>query len=182
MPFDPRSIANLILDEALSRGVALTHLSLQKILYFIHGRYLIEMDEPLLSGRFEAWQYGPVHPLIYDAFKSEGSRPLAKPAMARDLLSGRAKPVDKPQDEVVSRFVRDVSVSYLTLTPGRLVDLSHARESPWDVLTKGPNGTRSFGRRITNDLIEERFRFHKISIDAQPRIGEPNEESPPHRN
>jgi uncharacterized phage-associated protein len=180
MQLDPRSVANLIIEEANSRNLAVTHLSLQKILYFLQGRYLIETGQPLMSGYFEAWQYGPVHPLIYDAFKSKGAQPLTEPACKRDLLTGRSKAVDKPFDEAVSRFVRDIALPYLRLSPGRLVDLSHARESPWDFVTRTAAGGRSYGLRMTDEVIKERFRFHKVSISAQPRIGEPNEESPPY--
>lgn len=177
---DPRSVANVIIEEARSRGLSLTHLSLQKILYFIHGKYLIESGHPLMSGYFEAWPFGPVHPLIYDAFKDRGAEPLINPATKRDLISGRTIAVEKPSDDSVSRFVRDIALPYLRLSPGRLVDLSHAKESPWDVLTRTDTGRRSYGMRITEDLIKNRFRFHKISIGVSPRIGEPNEESPPY--
>jgi len=59
-PFDPRSIANFMLDEADRVGVGITNLALQKLLYFAHGIFLNETKGPLVSGYFEAWQYGPV--------------------------------------------------------------------------------------------------------------------------
>ena len=37
-------------------------LELQKLMYFARAIFLIETDDPLVSGWFEAWQYGPVHP------------------------------------------------------------------------------------------------------------------------
>ena len=64
-PYDPRSIANLLLDEADRLAINITNLSLQKLLYFAHGLSLIEDGKPLVSGYFEAWQHGPVHPLVY---------------------------------------------------------------------------------------------------------------------
>lgn len=180
MSLDPRSVANLVIEEAKLRGKPVTNLSLQKILYFIQGRYLIETAEPLMSGYFEAWQYGPVHPLIYDAFKYRGAEPLLEPALARDLVTGRSKPVDKPQDANQVEFIRDIAQAYLRLSAGRLVDLSHAKDSPWDVLTKAQDGSRSYGLRITDDIIKSRFKYHKVSVDRNPRVGEPDEESPPY--
>jgi len=180
MRLDPRSVANLIIELSKEHGRPVTHLSLQKILYFIHGRYLIENDAPLLDGYFEAWQYGPVHPLIYDAFKDYGSHPLTEPALGRDLLSGRRIPVDKPANSALRSLIIEIALPYLKLSAGRLVDLSHARQSPWDVLTLQDDGSRKFGIRITESDIRTGFRHHKISIERYPRIGEPHEESPPH--
>jgi uncharacterized phage-associated protein len=180
MSLDPRSVANLVIEEAMARGRPITHLSLQKILYFIQGKYLMETGLPLMSGFFEAWQYGPVHPLIYDSFKDRGAKPLTEPAAKQDLLSGRKKPVDKPADPDLVQAIRDIGSAYLKLTPGRLVDLSHAKGSPWDVLTKMPSGGRSFGFRITDEIIKSRFQHHKMSVSRDSRIGEPDEESPPY--
>lgn len=176
---DPRSVANLIIRLACERGQPTTHLALQKILYFIHGRHLIERGQPLLSGYFEAWPYGPVHPLIYDSFKDRGAQPLKEFASKRDLMSGLEIPVDEPKISGISTLIEDLAVPYLKLSPGRLVDLSHARNSPWDVLTKTAS-SREYGMRITDEHIISRFRFHKISVDQAPRAGEPHEESSPY--
>jgi uncharacterized phage-associated protein len=67
--YDVRDITNFVLDSADKRGVAITNLSLQKLLYFIHGWFYSIYDEPLIKNKFEAWQYGPVQRVIYDQFK-----------------------------------------------------------------------------------------------------------------
>ena len=69
-PFDPRAIANLMLDVADENGQQLSNLALQKLLYFAHATFLIETGSPLLGGFFEAWKYGPVHPGFYRSFKA----------------------------------------------------------------------------------------------------------------
>ena len=76
-PYDPRAIANLMLDEADRRGWMITNLALQKLLYFAHGIHLTKEKQPLVSGYFEAWQYGPVHPAVYRAFKPSGAAPIS---------------------------------------------------------------------------------------------------------
>lgn len=57
-PYDPRALANFMLDEAERNGLALTNLASQKLLYFAHGMFLNETKRPLVKGFFEAWQYG----------------------------------------------------------------------------------------------------------------------------
>lgn len=54
--YDPRAVANLLLDEADQRGTKVTNLALQKLLYFAHGIHLTQTKQPLLTGYFEAWQ------------------------------------------------------------------------------------------------------------------------------
>lgn len=176
---DPRSVANAVLSVADEYGFVVTQLSLQKILYFIHGRHLTEYDEPLISGVFEAWKYGPVHPLIYSCFKSFGSDPINSPAEIKDLMSGERSIVREPEDSKTRLFIREAAVRYLRMSPGQLVDLSHAPKSPWDKVTILDDGGRRYGARISNDDIKNLFKFHKISIGSAAKIGEPSEESPP---
>lgn len=181
-PLDPRSVANAVIAVAQEYGLPLSQLSLQKILYFIQGRYLTEVGQPLISGYFEAWPYGPVHPLIYTSFKACGSSNISAPAVVKDLATGSVSLVPEPREPQVRLFVRETAVRYLRLSPGRLVELSHAPRSPWDKATQGANGDRRFGLRISNEDIRERFKFHKVSVGAKPRSGEPNEESLPTGN
>ena len=74
---DPRSVANLLLDIADEQRLPITNLTLQKLLYFAHALFLIKTRQPLVSGYFEAWRYGPVHPLVYRAFRSAADKPIA---------------------------------------------------------------------------------------------------------
>ncbi len=178
---DSRSVANEIIHLASEYQKNITHLSLQKILYFVHGRYLIETEQPLIKGYFEAWPYGPVHPLIYETFKESGAENLTQQAKDKDLLTGEITIIPRPDNMDTRLYIRKEAAQYLSLSAGRLVDLAHAKNSPWDILTRGEE-KRKFGLRITNDIILSSFRFHKISIDKQPRIGEPSVESPPPRD
>lgn len=181
-PLDPRSVANAVIGVAEEYGFPLSQLSLQKILYFIQGRHLTETGAPLMSGYFEAWPYGPVHPVIYSAFKACGAENITSRAAVKDLGTGVASEVPEPRDPHLRLFVRETAVRYLRLSPGRLVELSHAPKSPWDKATLWENGERRFGMRISNQDIRDLFKFHKISVGIKPRAGEPNEESLPTRD
>ena len=180
VPLDPRSVANLILAEAKERQISLTNLALQKIIYFVHGKFLVEEGEPLVAGSFEAWQYGPVNLAVYDAFKNCGADPICQRATKRDLRTGKVEEVQFPESANLQRKITDAAAPYLKLSAGRLVDLSHASGSPWDRVTTGKGGQRSYGLRISNENIRENFKYHKISINDTPRIGEPDEESAPY--
>lgn len=178
-PYDPRAIANLMLDYADQRGWKITNLALQKLLYFAHGIYLTKTKRPLVSGYFEAWQYGPVHPAVYRAFKPSGSTPISARAVAKDLLTGRTRHLPKPTDLEVIDLVSEVMRSYGQLSPGRLVDLSHAKDSPWSMVVDKASTGVAFGMRIPDDVILSRFRHHKVSVDTAPRAGEPPSDDTP---
>jgi uncharacterized phage-associated protein len=175
---DPRSVANVIIQEAIRRGKPVTNLSLQKIMYFVHGRHLLETGTPLIFGTFEAWKYGPVSVPAYDAFKGFGSKPITALATKKDIRTGVISTVSLPDDIYLVKRITDLASPFIDLSAGRLVDLSHAPGSPWDRVTAG-DPDRVFGLRMTNKTITDYFRHHKIAVKATPRIGEPDEESPP---
>lgn len=177
-PFDPRSICNLMLDEAERQGIPVSNLALQKLLYFAHGLFLIEMKQPLVSGYFEAWEYGPVHPAAYQAFKVSGNRPITIRAEKQDPLTGHFSPLPKPQNPSLNRLISQVMSSFGRMTVGRLVEISHAKGAPWDVVVQDGKSNMAFGLRIGDNLIQERFKFHKVSVGNTPATGEPNEDAP----
>ena len=178
MTYDPRAICNLILDEA-GRS-AITHVALQKLLYFCHGLHLQRTRQPLVSGHFEAWKHGPVHPAAYKAFKRAGATTISFRAEGRDPLTGEAKPLLPNIDDVAYQCVRQTVVSYANMTAWTLVEISHAKGAPWDIIWKKAEDGIALGLRIPNDLISGEFSRHKISIRSAPNTGELDEEAPTH--
>ncbi|MEO0621835.1 MAG: Panacea domain-containing protein [Pseudomonadota bacterium] len=176
--YDARAIANLLLDEADQRNIVVTNLALQKLLYFAHGIHLSQTKKPLLSGYFEAWQYGPVHPAVYRAFKQAGSQAIRMRAKGQDPLSGRTRELPPPTDLEVVDLVRRVLGSYGRMLPSRLVDLSHAKGAPWAVIVDKARTDVAFGLRIPDNVIVDRFRYHTMSLSAEPRAGEPEDDAP----
>jgi uncharacterized phage-associated protein len=175
---DPRSVANAMLDESDRIGQPVTHLALQKLLYFAHALFLIEKKRPLVSGYFEAWRNGPVHPAAYEAFKAAGRRPIAFRATRVDISSGSRSPVTPNDDPDVRLHLGRVMQSYGRLTPGRLVEISHAKGAPWNFVVDKARTSMALGLRIPDSVIVERFKFHKVSIGEAPTSGEPIEDAP----
>ena len=175
-PADPRAICNLMLDEAHDTPV--TNLALQKLLYFAHGIHLIETKAPLVMGYFEAWQYGPVHPTAYNAFKQAGDQPISFRAMRKNPLTGQSLPIlELTNSDIIAR-VRRVMSLYGRVTPGRLVEISHAVGAPWHFIVDKARTSMAFGMRIPDDVIVARFKYHKVSVGQYPVTGEPVEDAP----
>ncbi len=53
-----------------------TNLELQKILYIAHMIHLGEHKKPLVKDYFQAWIFGPVHPVLYHKAKIFGAKPV----------------------------------------------------------------------------------------------------------
>lgn len=177
-PHDPRAIANLILCEGERLGRPVTNLALQKLLYFAHAIYLVQTKRPLVSGYFEAWTYGPVHPTVYHAFKAAGDRPITFRAAGKDALTGENRELAVPEDPKVKEHVCAVMAYYGRMTPGRLVDVAHAKGAPWDYIVDKGRTTVVLGLRIPDNVILARFKHHKVSVSGVPNVGEPGDDTP----
>jgi uncharacterized phage-associated protein len=177
-PYDPRSIANLLLDQADALGYRLTNLALQKLLYFAYARFLIKHDRALVSGFFAAWKFGPVHPAVYKAFKVAGAQAIDFRAQRLDLVTGTTSPIPLPQSLDVRRLVGQVVSLLGRMEPGRLVDLAHAKNAPWDIVVNKSGTALAFGGRIPDNVIRDHFKHHKVAIGDEPIHGDPCEEVP----
>lgn len=177
-PRDPRAVANLILDIGDFLGLRITNLALQKLLYFCHATYLVEKDEPFLKGYFEAWKFGPVNPAVYKAFKRFGSSPISARAVSVNPVDRTINRIPSSDDDDARRIAHKIVSTYGHMSPGRLVDVAHAVGAPWHFVVQRARESGSLGLRISDSVIIERFKYHKRSVTAQPRSGDPDEDAP----
>ena len=104
-------------------GWTLSNLELQKILYLAHMFYLGRNNgEPLVSGHFEAWDYGPVHPDLYHRVKVFGSDPVEN--IFHD--------VDEPENSPEQKILDEAFATLGNAGPGRLVNATHRVNGAWD--------------------------------------------------
>lgn len=152
MAHDVRGIANFVLDYATEKGVGVSNLSLNKIVYFLHVAYLHEYGTPLISAKIEAWDHGPVFRELYHQFKSSGREDIVGKARKLDAFSGeyREAEYDLENDEAV--FLAKQCDSLIRLSAGRLVGLSHVQDGAWHQ-ARYKNGRINPGVEITDDLI-----------------------------
>ena len=129
--YDARDIANFILDSADRRGVPITNLALQKLIYFAHGWFFAMFEEPLIRNKFEAWQLGPVQRMLYDQFKSFKDKPITESRATRiNPETGEAiyqRPEIDPEHAAIIEQVLD---KYANYTAGQLVEQSHVEDGP----------------------------------------------------
>jgi uncharacterized phage-associated protein len=177
-PYDPRGVANLLLDIIEQKGRRATQIDLQKLLYFAHGLFLIRSGVGLVGGYFEAWQHGPVHPTVYHVFKKARAHPITFRAERTNLVTGQRSVVPVPDSALVREHLDLVAVSYGRLTTSRLREISHAAGAPWDLTVRKASGAITLGMRIPDDVIKSAFRNHKVTVGSISLAGEPLEDTP----
>lgn len=181
-PYDPRAVANCILDVARTMMVnqdTITPLALQKLLYFVHAHYLAATGNPAVKGAFEAWPYGPVHPTVYKSFNEFGKNPITKRAKAKNLLTGEERDLNPPEDWQLNRAIMWVLVSFGHLPAGRLVDLSHVHNGPWHYVSEQVRKGEAVTRQIPDKVTLERGRRMFLVSTNQVSDSTYGEEVPP---
>ena len=62
-------VADTLILLSRERGIEITNLKLQKLLYYAQAWNLVFTGEPLFEADIEAWVHGPVVPSIFRRFK-----------------------------------------------------------------------------------------------------------------
>jgi uncharacterized phage-associated protein len=125
MAYDARSIANYILElaDTDSDSEPITHMKLQKLLYYAHGWYLSFHDSPLFTERIQAWKHGPVVPSVYRAFQNCGSSPITSHVPGVPVIS--------PTDSNTKAFLSSVWQAYKRFSGVSLSSFTHQPGTPW---------------------------------------------------
>lgn len=135
-------IANFIVCHANEEygEIPLTHLKLQKILYYVTTAYLkMNLEkENLYPEKIEKWQFGPVVSEVYNEFKTYGGRAITAPAneivFIEDALDFEIKEFDVTKFEntypEISNLIKEVTRQLINKDAFTLVDMTH-REAAW---------------------------------------------------
>lgn len=119
------------------------NLKLNKLCYYAQGWHLARYGTPLFSDAIQAWDYGPLIPDVYYAYRVCGSNPIqeAVEEFNEDMLSSEEK-----------ELLADVYIHYGKYTSSALIGMTHRDGTPWSkVYEKGMN------RVIDTDIIKEYF-------------------------
>ena len=152
-PYDVRLVANQILDSCAISGIKLTNLSLQKVVFLIHQDFLVETGSPLIQDEFEAWQYGPVHRVLYQAFSSNGANYISNRALTFDRTTRQWINIDMSIAPDTLTRILDSARFYAGMPTFLLIDLTHERGSAWERVWSQASGKINIGMKIPNELI-----------------------------
>lgn len=148
-------VADWFVNRAVSDGRNLSIMSLLKLAYIAHGWRLEMTGRPLFDDIVEAWQYGPVIPKVYRAYRPQGI------SVSRTL--GNFKSV-KPAD---ADFLEQIYKIYGAMDPFHLSDLTHVDGGPWDLATKAGG----YYAPIPNEMIMQHYQARRRSSEATANNG-----------
>lgn len=122
----------------LSKGLSVSPLKLQKILYYEQAWYMVFFNKELLfTEEPEAWVNGPVYRTVYDEYK--GKVQYMTSALHKEDFIGQGEHTETAIKHLVSsmsltkeevEFLNSVFDTYGTKSQDQLVLLTHS-EKPW---------------------------------------------------
>jgi len=147
MAYNASLIAYAFVKKGVETGKPVTQMKLQKMVYFAHGYHLAKYGEPLIREDFEAWQFGPVAPSIYNEFRLYGSDPITVEEPGKMEHELRTLSPDA-QDAINYTWEATKDISAYKLS-----GWTHKKNSPWATAYQ-PN---IVGTVIRNDEIKSYF-------------------------
>jgi len=71
-------VAKFFIHRGNQEEDSVSHMKLQKLIYYTQGYHLALYDTPLFHEKIEAWKHGPVCPSVYGEYKGFGANPINK--------------------------------------------------------------------------------------------------------
>lgn len=148
----------LHLASAGDEPVPVTHMQLQKLVYYAQGWSLALRSMPLFASRIEAWPHGPVVKDLYRVFAPARARSIdpIEGCAAQDASNGELQLLDS-----IWRGYGRFSASYLR-------ELTHA-EAPWLDARRGLPDDAPSSVEITHESM--RTYFQGLDSRACARFG-----------
>lgn len=119
----PTGLAAWFVNQAdRAAGEVITHLKVQKLIYYADAWFLANYNRPLVKENFEAWAHGPVCRPVFAKYRDCGYDPLPPEKV-------RAVPLS------LEPFLKAVHSEYAQFSAKKLERLTH-EEDPWKI-TRG---------------------------------------------
>lgn len=126
------AIANYMLDRGADAGLVITHLKLQKLVYYAYGWGSAILDADFFAEDIEAWPHGPVVPALWHEFKGYRANPITGRSIRYDPNTDAVSiyALDK-RVRASKRVLADVWDAYGRMSASQLRNLTHSPGSPW---------------------------------------------------
>ena len=125
--------SSILADYILKNYGPMSHLKLQKLLFYCDAYHMAYFGEELITDQFEAWTHGPVSRNIYNSLKDK--------SILYSDLSYNDRGLN-PDDEIKKltsdqRIMLDEILGELSSWSGAQLEASTHREYPWIEARKG---------------------------------------------
>ncbi len=143
--YSATDIANwLITQYDKSAGDVVTHLKIQKLIYYAHAWSLVLADRPLIRENIEAWAHGPVVREVFNEFRHAGWQ----------ALDATRPPIEL--DTRTEDILHQVLAAYGDTSAKTLESMTHS-DRPWIQARGGLPAEARCTRVISNEAIKTYF-------------------------
>ncbi|UAM97948.1 SocA family protein [Polaribacter litorisediminis] len=149
--------SNHLVNYILMVGGAMSHLKIQKVLFYIQAYHLAYFDKPIIEDEFQAWVHGPVSRKIYDSAKDIS---ILHTELQFTLEDDEQSPIDIINNSLtVSQveLVNDVIDELKGLSGLQLENMTHSEE-PWLHARRGYESGERCAVVIPNELITDYYK------------------------
>lgn len=142
MAYSALDVAKYVIKHEHDNNREVSNLRLQKLLYFVQAKILVETGAPCFDDDIEAWDYGPVVPVVYHKYKIFGSL---------DIRLSESMPAFDNSTAESAGAMLDACKDYPTY---QLVDITHS-QSPWK---------KAYRRNMKTVIPQESIRSYFASL------------------
>ncbi len=150
-------VANYIVNKSIEMDAPVSHLKLQKLLYYVQAMKLVKTGVPMFDDEISAWKYGPVVESVYHRFKVFANAPISEKITFRGvdyIKEFSSNEIYDPYDVIDledQKIIDTVINAYKDVGAMDMVRKTH-REAPW---SDARDNNESF---ITIDAIQAYYK------------------------
>lgn len=144
----------------LAKCGTMSHLKLQKLIYYVEAWHLAYFQQPLIDEDFLAWVHGPVVEKVWQKYRDE-TAPLfstigIKPECVSEVVDGFESKLEESQKDIIL----DVLKEYSDKSAYHLECLTHD-EWPWIEARKGlPPDIKSSSKISKKTMLD----FYRLQL------------------
>ena len=146
-----KDIADYFIALANEKGMRITNLKLQKLVYYAQAWFLAAYDEKIFNEDFQAWKHGPVLQPLYDDYNHHSAQPI----MRKDLGKRKIDEIENKLGEK-AEILNEVCDKYFVLSAYKLKRLTH-EEMPWNKAREGLEPNVPSNRKIKCEWMNEYY-------------------------
>lgn len=158
-------LAKYIINYALDCKRPISHLQLQKLMYYVNLSYLMSKGKCLIDEPFYVYPLGPTNREVYDMYKAYGPSKIFSHSKYEYKFS--------KQEESVIQYTLE---KLLKMKSVELIDFSHREDSAWHKAMKENGMYSAIDIRLINEeranLLRNKEKA-KTMNESEKEIGEP---------
>lgn len=147
----------VLVSYILEKYGKMSHLKLQKLLYYIESYHLASFDDSIVEDEFEAWIHGPVSRKVYDTVKDLS---ILYGEIHYTQEEGEILPSVQLNEKLTGdqlQLIDDVLIELTPLSGFELENMTHS-EFPWQYARKGYGPADRCNATIPKTIMHEFYK------------------------